>query len=175
MYSGGLEKKHLRLLVDPVELGRLVGDDIAILEPEGNLLLGVLDGVGAVADVAADVDGVVATDGAGGGGKGVGGTEKDTTGLNGITALPNHGADGARVHVLNETSEEGLVLEVGVVGLEVLLAGGHELDGDELEATGLEARDDRADQAALNAIRLDGNEGLLGRHFGRGINDDFGS
>lgn len=77
VYSGGVEKKHLRLLVDPVELGGLVGDDIAILEPEGNLLLGVLDGVRAVADVAADVDGVVATDGAGGGGKGVGGTEKD--------------------------------------------------------------------------------------------------
>lgn len=42
----------------------------------GNLLLGVLDGVGAVADVAADVQGEVATDGAGGRGQGVGGTEE---------------------------------------------------------------------------------------------------
>jgi hypothetical protein len=65
----------LSLLVDPVELGRLPADEVLLLEPEGNLLLGVLDGVGAVADVAADIDGVVTTDGARGRGKGVGGTE----------------------------------------------------------------------------------------------------
>ena len=65
----------LSLLVDPVELGGLPGDNLTLLEPESNLLLGVLDGVGTVADVAADVDGVVATDGAGRRGKGVGGTE----------------------------------------------------------------------------------------------------
>lgn len=66
---------HLSLLIDPVELGLLVADNITLLEPESNLLLGVLDGVGAVADVAADIDGEVTTDGAGGGGKGVGSTE----------------------------------------------------------------------------------------------------
>lgn len=67
---------NLGLLVDPVELGSLVADQVALLEPESNLLLGVLDAVGAVADVAADVDGEVATDGARGGGEGVGGTEE---------------------------------------------------------------------------------------------------
>ena len=36
-------------------LGELVGLDLALLEPEGNFLLGGLDAVGAVADVAADV------------------------------------------------------------------------------------------------------------------------
>lgn len=68
-------KDSLLLLVDPAELGSLVGDGLAVLEPEGNLLLGVLDGVGAVADVAADIDGEVATDGARGRVKRVGGTE----------------------------------------------------------------------------------------------------
>ncbi len=67
----------LSLLVDPVKLGGLPADEVLLLEPESNLLLGVLDGVGAVADVAADVDGEVTTDGARGGGKGVGGTEDD--------------------------------------------------------------------------------------------------
>lgn len=70
-----LRSGHLGLLIDPVELGSLVADDITLLEPESNLLLGVLDGVRAVADVAADIDGEVTADGAGGGGKGVGGTE----------------------------------------------------------------------------------------------------
>lgn len=68
-------------------------------EPEVDLLLGVLDGVGAVADVAADVQGVVATDGAGSGGQGVGSTQDGTAGLDGVLALPDHGADGAAQHV----------------------------------------------------------------------------
>ena len=160
---------NLGLLVDPIELGSLVRDDLALLEPESNLLLGVLDGIGAVADVAADVDGEVATDGARGGGKGVGGTEDGAASLDGVTTLPDHGADGARQHVLDQTGEEGLALEVGIVVLEVLLAGSDELDGNELEATVLEARNDGANQATLDAIRLDSNEGLLGgRHCGLG-------
>lgn len=74
-HSGRYNIDNLSLLVDPVELGGLPGEDLTLLEPESNLLLGVLDGVGAVADVAADIDGVVTTDGTGGRGKGVGGTE----------------------------------------------------------------------------------------------------
>jgi hypothetical protein len=74
-HSGRHIIDNLSLLVNPVELGGLPGDNLTLLEPESNLLLGVLDGVGTVADVAADVDGEVATDGAGGRGKGVGSTE----------------------------------------------------------------------------------------------------
>lgn len=85
-------QEHLRLLVDPVELAVLVANDLTLLEPESDFLLGVLDAVGAVADVAADIlfmlvggngatyirfthNGVVTTDGARGGGKRVGGTK----------------------------------------------------------------------------------------------------
>lgn len=42
-------------LVDPVVLALLPGLDFAVLEPKSNLLLGVLDGVAAVADVAANI------------------------------------------------------------------------------------------------------------------------
>jgi hypothetical protein len=45
---------HL-LLVDPVVLGRLPALDLSLVEPKSNLLLGGLDGVGAVADVATDI------------------------------------------------------------------------------------------------------------------------
>lgn len=44
------------LLVNPSgELGGLPVEDLGGGEPEGDLLLGVLDGVGTVADVAADI------------------------------------------------------------------------------------------------------------------------
>lgn len=46
--------RHL-FLVDPLVLGLLPGLDLLWLEPQSNLLLGGLDGIGAVADVSADV------------------------------------------------------------------------------------------------------------------------
>lgn len=49
----------------------------------------------------------------------------------------------------DETLEEGLGGEISVVLLEVLLAGGGELHGNELEATVLEARDDGSNEATL--------------------------
>jgi hypothetical protein len=51
---GGDLTRHL-FLVDPVVGGLLPALELLGLEPEGDLLLGGLDGVGAVADVAADV------------------------------------------------------------------------------------------------------------------------
>ena len=50
----GLSINNL-LLVDPVVGGLLPALELLRLEPESDLLLGRLDGVGAVADVAADV------------------------------------------------------------------------------------------------------------------------
>ena len=44
-------------------------------------------------------DGEVTTDGTGGGSQGVGGTEENTAGLDGVLALPDHGADRAAQHV----------------------------------------------------------------------------
>jgi hypothetical protein len=90
---------HLWLLVNPAELSRLPLNDLILLEPKRNLLLRILDAVAAVADVAADIDGEVATDSAWEGVLGVGGTEDGTAGLDGVTAFPDHGADGAGGHV----------------------------------------------------------------------------
>jgi hypothetical protein len=103
---------NLSLLVDPVVLGRLPALDLTLLEPESNLLLAVLDRVGAVAHVAADVEGEVAADGAGGRCEGVGGAEDGAARLDGVAAFPDHGADGAGAHVY------------GVLVLVMLLSGG---------------------------------------------------
>lgn len=67
------------LLVEPGLLGRVPLDEVLVLEPQGNLLVGALDAVGAVADVAAHLQAQVAADGTGSRGEGVGGTEHGWT------------------------------------------------------------------------------------------------
>lgn len=55
IYSVKGELYNLLLLVDPGEVVLLPALDLLRLEPEGDLLLSVLDRVGTVADVATDV------------------------------------------------------------------------------------------------------------------------
>ena len=44
------------LLVNPVVLGALPADNLTLLEPKSDLLLGVLDGIGTVAHVTSNID-----------------------------------------------------------------------------------------------------------------------
>ena len=69
-----------------------------------HLVLGALDGVRTVADVAANVDAEVTTDGAGGRVGGVGGAQHNTASLDGVVALPHHAAHGAHHHVPAENA-----------------------------------------------------------------------
>jgi hypothetical protein len=57
--------------------------------------------------------------------------------------------------------EEGLGRKVAIVSLEELRRGLHELEGHKLEALLLEALDDLRDDPALDAVRLDHDEGAL--------------
>jgi len=97
--AGHVIVDHLWLLVDPVELSRLPALDLLRLEPQSNFFLCALNAVRAVADIAADVDGIVTTDSAGGRGKRVGGTEDGAASLASITAFPDHSHDGTAQHV----------------------------------------------------------------------------
>lgn len=60
-------------------LGRLPLEDFTLVEPESDLLLGILDAVGAMADVAADIDGIFTPDRAWCRYQWVGGTEESYT------------------------------------------------------------------------------------------------
>lgn len=125
------------LLVDPGVDGLVVGKD-TLGEPESNLLLSTLDTVRSMANVTANINAKVTTDGSGEGGKRVGLSEDLATSLDGILAGEDHAEDGAAGHEGDEAVEEALAGEVRVVGLEVLLGGGSELGGEELVATLLE-------------------------------------
>merc|ERR1712000_392958 len=156
------------LLVHPGLGGERVVDNV-LAEPQLNLLLGALDRVRAVADVAANLDAKVAADGAGERVVGAGLAEELAARADGVVALPHHADDGARGHVLDEASEEALGGQVGVVLLKELLGGVGHLQGSELEALLLKALDDLADQATLDAVGLDHNVGALASHVEREV------
>merc|ERR1719328_524296 len=91
-------------------------------------------------------------------------TKHHTTSLHGIQTFPNHGADRAAGHVGDEATEESLDGEVGVVLLQVFDRGLHHLHGDQLETLLLKARDDFSNQATLDTVGLDHDEGPLSGH-----------
>merc|ERR1719234_1280433 len=127
--KGRLQKfaDDVDLLVDPVLLGGGPGAELLGLEPETNFVVGRLNSVGAVADVAPDMDGKVSPDGSRKGGSGVRLTKHNTASLHCVQTLPNHGADRAAGHVGDKSAEESLAGEVGVVLLQVLHGGLHHL------------------------------------------------
>jgi len=154
------------LLVNPTLLSAGPARDFALAgEPQGYFLLGTIDSVGAVADVAPDIDGIVEADGARGGGERVGSTENETADLDDLTALPHHGDDWAGGHIADKTGKKRLVLQVFVMLLKVLFGGRDHLDGDEFEAALLEAANNVSNKSTLDTIRLNSNEGLLRSHF----------
>ena len=79
-----LARARWRLLVEPGLVAALVGGD-TLGEPQGDLVLGGLDGVGTVDDVAAELDAEVAADGTGLGGAEEGG-EQNGEGRSGSAA-----------------------------------------------------------------------------------------
>jgi hypothetical protein len=66
----------LWLLIDPIVQSGLVCLDLAFLEPEGNLLLGILNTIGTVANIPARFDRIIPSYCSWLRSKGVGGTEE---------------------------------------------------------------------------------------------------
>merc|ERR1719184_371798 len=169
--KGRLQKvdNDIDLLVDPVLLGGGPVTELLRFEPEGDLVVGGLNSIGAMADVAPDMDGEVSPDGSGEGSSRVGFTKHNTTSLHCVQTLPNHGADRAAGHVGDKATEESLAGKVSVVLLQVLHGGLHHLHRDQLETLLLKARDNLANKATLDAVGLDHDEGPLGGHDDAGV------
>jgi hypothetical protein len=132
-----LKSRKYLVLVDPDSRVGVPGVE-ALREPQGDLVLGSLDGVRSVADVSSDIKGEVATDGSRSGVDWLGGTQHNTAGLDSVQALPDHAADRTGGHVLNKASEETLGGKVSVVSLEQLTLRGVQLKAHELEALKME-------------------------------------
>lgn len=145
---------------------RLVLADLGLIEPEGNLVVGRLNGIRSVDDVAADIDGEITTDGTRKRLKGTSLTEHLTDLLDNVNTLPNHANNRAGRHVLNKSREEGLASKVSIVLLEELLGGALHLEGNKLVTTLLEALHDLVNKTALDAVGLNHDIGTLGLGHG---------
>jgi len=149
------------IFVDPVVGVVNIVNNILISEPEGDLLLGVLNGVRAVADVSASDDAEISSDSSGTGLRGVSGTEEDSAGGDCVLAFPDHADDGAREHVLDEGGEEGSGTEILVVFLKEFSGGVDQLESSEEESSLLEPADDLANESSLDTVGLDHDVGSL--------------
>jgi len=151
-------------LIDP--LSRVVTPlaKLGFVEPEGDLVVGSLNGVRSVDDVTSNINTHISTDGSGEGVLGVGGSEHEAASGDGVVSFPDHGTDGAGDHVVNERGEEFLGGKISVVLFHVLSSGGTDLHGDELEALLLKSHHDLADESSLDGIGLEHNEGTFSGH-----------
>merc|ERR1719230_2158906 len=84
------------------------GGELLRLEPESNLLLSRLNGIGTVDDVSSNIDAEVTSDSSGLRVERLGGTEHLSASEDSVGSLPDHAADGAGSGILNEASEERL-------------------------------------------------------------------
>lgn len=156
----------IRLFVDPTEQSWLVLNQLLLLEPQVNLLVGRLDRVGTVTDVSTHVNGKVTSDGTWSRLQWVGGTQDGSTLLHNVLTLPDGGENWTREHVGQQRWEEWLLLQVRVVGSQQGLGWGNKLDTDELVTTVLETTKNGGDEASLDTIWLDSNESsLVVRHW----------
>ncbi len=106
----------------------------ALGEPQSDLGLSGLDGIRAVAHVAAHLHAQVTTDGTRGRVGWVGGAQQGAAHLDHIGSLPHHADHGAGHDVVNQGAEKALGRQVGVVLLDVLASGGLQLEGSQFEA-----------------------------------------
>lgn len=107
----------LRLLINPIKLGRLPSLQLRISKPERNLLLCALHRITPMTDVPPHFDCIVATNRSRARRKRVCCAQHVTSLLHYILAFPDHGTDGAAAHVCDETLEERLVGQIGVMFL----------------------------------------------------------
>ena len=79
-------------------------------------------------------------------------TQHLSASLDNLSARPDHANNGAREHVGHELGEERLGLEIAIVLFEERTGRVHHLQSEELVTATLKARDDFANETALDAV-----------------------
>lgn len=146
------------LFVEPGGRDGLPADQLVFGEPEGDFGGSGFDRIGTMNDIAANADAKITANCAGDRGERVGRADHQTSCGNDALAFPDHRRERTGGDEFDQSLEEGTLPMDGVVALGQFLGGLDELEADERKALGFEAADDFANEVALDAIGLDGNE-----------------
>jgi hypothetical protein len=130
-------------------------EKLRLFEPEGNLLFGILDRVATVADVAANFNAKVSTNGAGVGFERVGRTQHLAARRDGLLSGPDHADNRSTHHISLHLGKETLGDQITVVLFQHLARRLLGLHTDQLVALRLEATDNFTDDSTLHTIGLD--------------------
>ena len=134
-------------------------NDGAFGEPEFKFSFGVFGAGGGVDEVVLNGEGHVAADGAGFGFHGVGGSHHGADGSDRVGAGDGHGDDRAAGEIVDDVFEEGAFAVLVVVGFDGFARGVHQFHSGDFEAAEFDTARDFADEVALDAARLDEDEG----------------
>jgi len=134
-------------------------------EPQLDFTFGRFNRVRSVHNVLSNVNAEVSTNGSRRRVQGVGlkvltstvlglvayGSQHETSSLDNGLSLPNHANNRSTAHVCNQLGEEGFVLQVLVVFLELSLAWRHHLQSNQLVSALFKTRNDFSNEATLNS------------------------
>src|SRR5262249_17263423 len=149
------------LLVDPPIDAALEVEQLMILEEERDLLFAVLRRVGGMDEIAADLDGEIAANGARGCLAGISCANSVAHRSNDIFAVNDHHHDWTRNNILDQAIEEGLALVNRIMTMRQRIVDPHELEAGQLQAALLEPGYNRANQPALHGVGLKDNQRSL--------------
>lgn len=147
--------------VDPLLLVAGVRDKLLGLKPESNLILRCLRAIASMNDVSSNNNSKITPDGSWFRFLWVCSANKFPPVLDNTLSFPNHGKYGARAKEVAQSTEERSFFEIMIVLLGKFLGWNHQLDGNELESFSLKPGHYLRNEASLDAVRLDGDEGAL--------------
>src|SRR5579883_335630 len=145
-------------LVDPLLCCQRVLNQLFGTEEEINLKLSRFGVIGAMNDIVADLQSVIAADSAGNGLGGVCRAHRCAHDANGLWALDHPHHDWAGRDMLHQAIKERLAFVNAVMPLGQLWRNMHELEADQLQPALLKPCNHLSDQAALDPLGLDDNQ-----------------
>ena len=140
------------IFISPFKGTRSPLNNFNFWEPHGNFFSGGLIRIGSMDQIASNINAKVASDGSRSSLGRFGGSNHGPDHGDNVQASPNHGNDGTGPHVTDELGKEGLLAQVGVMVLQQVFGGRHELHGGQFKTTFFKLANDVSHEVSLNSV-----------------------
>lgn len=141
------------LFVNPLVLSSLVLDGrVLSTKPKRNLLLCRLNSIRSMTNVTSNINSEITSNSTRLRSQWVSSSQQNSSLLDNVFSLPNHGYDWSGRHVVTKAWVKGLSGEVFVVLFDVLLGSMNHLESNEGVTPSLESGDDLSNEVSLDAV-----------------------